>query len=199
MKVICLIFLFGGIIYLNAIEKRKEYLFMFEEKITSLLAEIDSVDQQTCMKILSNIDVERNNVSGILLTKLGTVNSINEKAALIYLIGRYKLDDCVNDLIQYIDFNTGDKPMKGPLPLWEQYPAMEALINIGLPSINPVIELLSKETDKERCELALKILRYLKDAEFGKFILEEAIKKEEEKGRKSLLENALKKYCSLYY
>ena len=62
--------------------------------------------------------------------------------------------------------------MKGPLPLWERYPAMEALIHIGLPAIVPLQELLATEKDDLRRDLAVKVIRYVYGEEQARFILE---------------------------
>ena len=58
----------------------------------------------------------------------------------------------------------------GPEPLWEQYPAMEALITMGKPSVPAAIELLAADKSDLRRNLAVKVIRYVEGADVAEFV-----------------------------
>ncbi|MBC8471624.1 MAG: hypothetical protein H8D56_19350 [Planctomycetes bacterium] len=175
----------------DVMNTRKGDVKVIEQEIMELMRRLDTLDERSRMMLLSQADEQRDELLGILLKHIGTSESKNVQAAAIYLIGRHHLSGGVHELVQRIDFSPGGQPMRGPEPLWEQYPAMEALINIGLPSIPATLELLATETINLRRYLAVKVIRYATDAEIAKFILERAWKNESEPARKANLQDAL--------
>ena len=164
---------------------------VIEQEVMELMGELDTLDEKSLMKHLSKVDEQRNELLGVLLKHLGTSTSINVQAAAIYLIGRHRLSDGVGELIKRIDFDTGGQPKRGARPLWERYPAMEALITIGRPSVRATVELLATDTNDLRRNLAVKVVRYVEDAEVARFILERAHASESDPSRKANLKDAL--------
>ena len=131
-----------------------------------LMKRLDTLDERSRMKLLSTVDQQRNELLGVLLTQLGTSPSKNVRAGAIYLIGRNRLSDGVDELARWIDFAPGsDQKIPEPEPLWEKYPAMEALITIGKPSVKPALELLATDADDTRRTLAVKVIRYVEGAD----------------------------------
>jgi len=188
---VIVVLLIGFVEILNAINHRKGEVKMIEQQVMELMKQLDTLDEPSRMKLLSQVDEQRNELLGVLLKHIGTSESKNVQAAAIYLIGRHHLSDGVQELVQRIDFAPGGRPTRGPEPLWEQYPAMEALITIGWPSVQAAVELLAVETDDLRRDLAVKVIRYATDAEVAKFILERAHKIESDPTRKGNLQDAL--------
>ena len=165
---------------------------MIEQQIMELMRTLDTLDEHSQMKLLSQVDEQRYELLGILLKHLGTSPSKNVQAAAIYLIGRHRLSEGVQELIQRIDFEPGGQFMwKNAEPLWERYPAMEALITIGRSSIRHAVELLATEGHNLRRELAVKVIRYVEDAEIAQFILQKAHDAENDISRKANLKEAL--------
>lgn len=164
---------------------------VIEQEVMELMRELDTLDERSLMKHLSKVDEQRNELLGVLLKHLGTSSSINVQAAVIYLIGRHRLSDGVGELIKRIDFDTGGQPKRGARPLWERYPAMEALITIGRPTVSATVELLATDTNDLRRNLAVKVVRYVEDAEVARFILEQAHASESDPSRKANLKDAL--------
>lgn len=175
----------------NGVVGKKGDMKVIEQEVMGLMKKLDTLDERSRMKLLSQADEQRNELLGVLLKHLGTSPSKNVQAAAIYLIGRHHLSGGVAELIRCIDFDPGRERQPGPEPLWEQYPAMEALITIGWPSVPAVIELLATETDNLRRDLAVKVIRYATKSEVAKFILEEAHKIESDPNRKGNLQDAL--------
>jgi hypothetical protein len=154
---------------------------------------LDSMDESSRNKLLSQVDQNRAALLGALLKQLGSSPSKNVQAAAIYLIGRNRLSDGVGELIRRIDFDAEAEPRKHAEPLWERYPAMEALVTIGLPSVQPSLQLLASERDDLRRDLAAKVIRYVEGSEVAKFILERAVTSETDAVRKANLADALRR------
>lgn len=191
MYVVGIVFLIGVVKGCNGIDDKKGEVKVIEQEILALMRKLDTLDEPSRMKLVSQVDEQRNELLGVLLKHLGTSESKNVQTAAIYLIGRHRLSDGVAQLIHCIDFDTGGQPQFSALPLWERYPAMEALIAIGWPSIPAAIELLAMDTDDVRRDLAVKVIRYITDGEIAKFILERAWTNESEPSRKTNLQDAL--------
>ena len=172
-------------------DDRQGETHMIEQQVMDLMKKLDTLDERSRTKLLSQVDEQRNELLGVLLKHLGTSSSKNVQAGAIYLIGRHRLADGVNELIRRIDFDPGRQPQPGPEPLWEQYPAMEALITIGKPSVRGATELLATDQNDLRRSLAVKVIRYIEGADVAEFILQKAGAAERDRTRKTLLQDAL--------
>jgi len=170
---------------------------MTPQQTADLMSKLDKMDERSQMSLLSQVDRERSETLGLLLKYLGPHSSINVQAAAIYLIGRNRLSDGVPELVRRIDFDTGAEPKKTAEPLWERYPAMEALITIGSPSVRPSVELLATDPNEVRRNLAVKVIRYVEGPEVAKFILERAIAAESEPKRRANLSDGMKRLQTL--
>jgi len=170
---------------------------MIDQQTVDLMKRLDTLDERTRMKLLSQVDEQRTELLGVLLKHLGTSSSPSVQAAAIYLIGRHRLADGVTELVRRIDFDAGGQPQRGPEPLWERYPAMEALITIGKPSVQPTMELLATNSNDLRRNLAVKVIRYVEGAEVAQFILQKTAANERDQTRKALLEDALRRLQKL--
>lgn len=164
---------------------------MIDQQIAELMNQLDALDEPSRMRLVSTVDEQRNALLGTLLKHLGTSTSKDVQAAAIYMIGRHHLSDGVAELISRIDFDAGQQSEPGPEPLWEQYPAMEALITIGKPSVPAALELLATDTNDLRRSLAVKVIRYVEGPEISEIIVQKASEHETDAGRKSQLRDAL--------
>ncbi len=175
----------------RAADGRKGEKTVIEQQVMEMMNKLDTLDDRARMKVLSHVDEQRNELLGVLLKHLGTSSSKDVQAAAIYLIGRHRLSEGVSDLIRRIDLDTGERGLAKSLPLWDRYPAMEALITIGRPSVLPAVEVLATETNDLRRDLAVKVVRYAEDAGVAKFILERALSAEKDPNRVAKLKDAL--------
>jgi len=160
------------------------------QELTDMMKQLDTLDERSRMRLLSQVDEQRREMLAVLVKHLDTSRSQNVKAAAIYLIGRYRLSDGVNELIKRLDFDSGARPARGPEPLWEQYPAVEALITIGQPSVPAVKELLATDPNDLRRSLAVKVLRYVEGPDVADFILRNAQANETDAARNANLSEA---------
>ena len=170
---------------------------MIEQEVMDLMKKLDTMDERSRMKFISQVDEQRNQLLGVLLKHLGTNPSKQVQAAAIYLIGRHHLTDGVTELIRRIDFDPGRQALPGAEPLWEQYPALEALITIGKPSIPATLDLLATEHDDLRRSLAVKVVRYVEGPEVAEFILQKAQAAQSDAARKALLKDGLARLSKL--
>ena len=152
---------------------------------------LDTLDERSRMELLSQVDEQRQELLLILLKYLDTSCSVNVQAAAIYLMGRHRLSEGIEELIRRIDFDAGENLLLSALPLWDRYPAMEALINIGQPAVPAAVELLAKDMNDLRRDLAVKVIRYVEDAEIARFILARAQSNEPDQNRKANLQDAI--------
>jgi hypothetical protein len=85
----------------------------------------------------------------------------NDKEVLaIYLLGQLRPSDtnAITFLIENIDLKALKMDPPSGLARWGEYPAREALSNIGQPAINPLIEALPNEGKELRRQLIWKTL-----------------------------------------
>jgi hypothetical protein len=88
----------------------------------------------------------------------------NNKVPAIYLLGELRPHDenSIDVLIENIDLKSPPNPLLAPLR-WGEYPAEEALVKIGKPAINPILNHLPAETNELRrylmCEVVKQVLR----------------------------------------
>ncbi len=170
---------------------------MIGQQLTDVMKQLDTLDERSRMELLSQVDEQRSEMLAVLVKHLDTSSSKNVRAAAIYLIGRYRLSDGVDQLIQHIDFDSGATPSRGPEPLWEQYPAVEALITIGQPSVPAVMDLLASDRNHLRRDLAVKVLRYVEGPDVADFLLRNSQAKEKDAQRRANWRDALERLRKL--
>jgi len=170
---------------------------MIDRRVMEMMSKLDSLDDRSLMELLSQVDEQRGELHAALVNQLRTSPSTRVQASAIYLMGRNRLSESVQDLIQRIDFAPETKPWVGSEPLWEKYPAMEALITIDLPSVAPSIELLATDSNDLRRSLAVKVIRYVEGPDVARFVLEKAYQKENDPSRKPKLKDALARFDEL--
>jgi len=164
---------------------------MIGQQIMELMKKLDTLDERSRMDLCSQVDEQRDELLTVLIRYLNTTTSASIKTATIYLIGRHRLLNGVKELIKQIDFDSESQSRGSPLPLWGQYPAMEALINIGQPAIPAAVDLLATDINDLRRDLAVKVIRYVEDAETAKFILARVHAGEIDPNRKANLQDAI--------
>lgn len=142
-------------------------------------------------------------VDSILVTKTKKINgqyiadlvhqlrdvrlSNDKKVFVIYLLGELSPPGAssIEALIEYIDLKATKLEPKGRISvqLWGEYPAEEALIKMGLPTVNPILNHLAIEKDTLRRHLMCEVLIRVEgkkglnfNAAEGKHVAEDQIK-----------------------
>jgi hypothetical protein len=169
---------------------------MIEEQIMTLMRKLDRLSTKDQMKLLSEAHAQRQELTLTLLKALEDESSHETQLAAIYLMGCHRLIEGVQDLVQRIDFKSVVGKIR-PMPIWSEFPSLDALINIGRPVISATLELLATESDDLRRDLAVKVIRYVEDSEIAQLILERAHMNEPDADRKTKLKDALRRLAQL--
>lgn len=87
--------------------------------------------------------------------------SSDNKTLAIYLLGELQPKDtnAIEFLIENIDFKATKIEPPNSFPRWGKYPAEEALITIGKPVVNPILDHIPKEDNEFRRQLMCDVLR----------------------------------------
>lgn len=171
---------------------------MKESNVQDLLAQLDSADDQERMEILGREDERRNKLLTELVYALDTDPSRHVQSGAIYLIGRHRLSPGAEELVRRIDFDTGQPERRiSPMPLWGQYPAIEALIAIGRPVVPHLMELLGTESSATRRDLAIRVLVGVEDQDIADLIIRRAQAAEADSGKRAKLKDALARLAKL--
>jgi hypothetical protein len=122
----------------------------------------------------------------------------NNKTLAIYLLGILHPSDStsIEVLIESIDFQTSKfDPKTGPMR-WGQYPAEEALVKIGKPVVDPILEHLAAETNELRRHLMCQVLRQVEGKETAQDQIKQRLGSESDSIKQSNLQSALKEFES---
>jgi hypothetical protein len=112
----------------------------------------------------------------------------------VHVLGESRDPSAVDALVKHL--NTGRNIEEGfdssawPSS-WGPNTVASALINIGKPSVPPVLDVLAETTDTEIARQCGLIIRSVEGKEVGRFILEKAIEREENPQKRANLERAV--------
>jgi hypothetical protein len=111
----------------------------------------DETRKRICPEYIANLvtEIQRGNLSD------------DKKTLAVYLLGElHPIDtNSIEVLIGCIDFKTIKLDGKTRFSRWGQYPAKEALIKIGKPVIDPILNHLPDETNPLRRQLMCDVLK----------------------------------------
>ena len=118
----------------------------------------------------------------------------NQKARFCaaYLLGLYRYPEAVNHLAAKITMENDDEVLpQGKMARWGRYPAVEALIRIGKPSVAAMLRNLASSSDQHVRALSARVIFYVEGEQIGRLIVENAIAKEDDSVKKKNLEASL--------
>ena len=121
-------------------------------------------------------------------------NDQQTKAFSLFLVGKYHLVELAGDVNDSISMQDKNEYMKDPMWIWGPYPAVDALIEIGLPSVRYMIENLSEKNDKDVRRRSLEVMIGFsghQDIELANFFLLRALKEENDPKKQKNLSDAL--------
>lgn len=148
-----------------------------ESSLPDRIASLDRMPDLDRTMLLHELALERQEVFETLIAKL---NSKRLEARLLaaYLLGMYRMDQAAPHLARYIRM-TDDKRSEG-VPdfwFWGKYPAAEALVAIGQPSVPYLIDNLAESDDELIRSLSLGAILKVEGEEIAKLALGEALKR----------------------
>jgi hypothetical protein len=118
----------------------------------------------------------------------------DNKTLAIFLLGTFRPTDTnsIEVLIENIDFRASKiDPLLGPAR-WGFYPAQEALIKIGSPTVNPILNHLPNETNELRLHLMCEVLRHVEGKEAAHSQIKKILADKSDSAKHANLEAALK-------
>ena len=117
--------------------------------------------------------------------------SNDTKCAAAYILGRERLAEGVPVLVANMLLHAPIQ-LDSKLPLWGEYPAVQALANIGTPAVGPMLQNLRSSDDAKTRELSLRVLRVVEGKEVAHFVLTTAAGQATEPGYRDRLVEAVK-------
>lgn len=166
---------------------------MQHHEIDDLMQRLPTLDGQAQGAALSQVEVQRAELRSRLELHAEKGSTPFVRAAAMYLMGRHRLDECVPYLLRHIEFDAPHEVPSHREPLWERYPAIEALVHIGKPSVLSTVDMLAEEEDDLRRNLAVRVLRGIEGTDFARQILERRMAEEDDLGRKAKLADAMER------
>jgi len=119
----------------------------------------------------------------------------DSKHLSILLLGELRATEAIEVLFENLTYGNPLNVTKWyPPPPWENYPALGALIKIGMPALPGALELLKTSEDERERENCYWLIRQVLGIETGRFVVASAVREERDPERKSRLEAALKKW-----
>ena len=119
-----------------------------------------------------------------------------KKVLVIYILGclRPKDEDSVEVLIENIDLKAPHLDPAYGIPRWGEYPAEEALVRIGVPAIDPILNHLPNEGNALRRHLMCGVLKdkHVEGKEAANNRLKERLAREPDPSKRVNLELSLK-------
>jgi hypothetical protein len=111
-----------------------------------------------------------------LLGQLHYAKTGEQKTIVIFLLGRLRAKEAIDDLVKMIDFRAAYFDPKTRFARWGEYPAQEALQKIGTPCEISVLDALGKEKSELRRKLFLEVLRNVYGPKICLLVLDDASK-----------------------
>lgn len=113
------------------------------------------------------------------------------KLYVIYFLGELRAADATSVLLENIDFVTPFVDKKGGIGRWGMYPAQEALVKVGTPALNMIVDKLPIEPKEERRQLMCTVMADVIGPATAIFMLQQAAAIEADKARKANLDDAI--------
>jgi hypothetical protein len=118
-------------------------------------------------------------------------SSKDVKACAAYLLGQYRIAEAVQNLAAAITLDMGFGIQKRER-LWGQYPVVQALVQIGQPSVPYMVRNLEESDDAKMRELSLKVVRHVVGPETAAFLMKRAMEEQEDAEKRDRLNSALR-------
>lgn len=118
----------------------------------------------------------------------------DNKTLAIYFLGTFRPSDTnsIETLIEDIDFRSSKVEVNLGPARWGMYPAKEALIKIGKPVVNPILEHLITENNELRRHLMCEVLKRVEGQETAQSQIKQRLVGESDSIKQANLEAALK-------
>jgi hypothetical protein len=158
------------------------------------LTELEKLTEKEKITLVRDSNQNLHHIQEILVSKLGS-EDMEVKFYAAYLLGAYRFPQAADRLAK--DIALEDK-VRSREPrhsewIWDLYPAMEALVKIGNPSIGAVIRNLEESDNAKIRDLSLKVIYHIekRDKDIVELRLKKVLDAQKDSKRKARLQSAL--------
>jgi hypothetical protein len=168
------------------------------------LKNLESLTYEEREKWLSNTSTSLRDLQSAVIKELKRSQSDDARACLAFLLGRYRSVEAAEPLSKMIGLKNPSYDRFPGLPLVGAYPAYDALVRIGTPSLRFMVKNLESSDDKTERDLSAQVIwrvlgtafdnttRGKKGKELARLFLCKAIEWQSDPAKKKNLESALK-------
>jgi len=139
---------------------------------------------------LSDLEKERHAILEGLLVGLGSEHE-QIRFCSAYLLGHYRFNQAAGSLADVVTMENPELTRNTREQRWGRYPAVEALIRLGKPSVPPMISNLETSDDEHVRGLSARVIYHVEGPELARIVVEMAITKQPDPVKKKRLETAL--------
>ena len=147
-----------------------------EKDLVALGIRLGEASSAKEMDVLARSAAEQRSLFvGRLIKLLQTSGSKDAKIRACYLLGEFRAERAVDEVLKHIDLKAEAQEDAGKISLWSLYPCVDALSHIGKPAEKAILELISTSDKKESRDLALRALVHIEGRKVARVILEEQL------------------------
>ncbi len=140
-------------------------------------------------KQLAALTQEFRDLEMALIGELDKANSVEQKSAVVFLMGWYRSIVCLRVLAENVTLEYESTELEDKKPLWGRYPAVEALTKIGKAANWHMFRNIETGKDTEFRRLSCEVILRIEGPKVARFILELELKKtKDETGRQRFQE-----------
>lgn len=162
---------------------------MSNQDIAGHWSELDNSSEVKRLFLIQSHLRDMQQIQKILLSELDSKDD-DLKFFAVYLLGKYRFSEAADKLASMITLQDIN-PQKSE-KLWRGFPAEDALISIGNPSIPAVIRNLAESDDIKVRKLSLRVIYYIdNDKDIVQLRLQKALKAETNSQKQARLLSAL--------
>ena len=156
--------------------------------MTQLDSESPEVRARATAEILKRRDVEIDALMQLLERKLAGDDRQGTVKDVMLLLGKLRAVRAVPLLVRNLTYEAFYKNTKRPQITQDLYPAVNALIDIGEPSLNPVLERVRNEDDPTVARTGAAVIRGILGERVASILVKEEAAAEHDANRKRRLE-----------
>ena len=156
------------------------------------IPKLASLKSDERMRLLEQVSGEFADVKSGLISQLDESDPKAVIFSVAFLLGTFREEQSVHHLSKFIAIKS-DRPLLPDrrMPIWGDYPVVEALISIGNRAIPEMLKNIESSDDEKVRELSAKVIRYVDGPEIAKFRLEKAIERQSDPAKKARLTAAM--------
>ncbi|MDZ4821228.1 MAG: hypothetical protein SGJ20_19885 [Planctomycetota bacterium] len=152
------------------------------------------IDLKTLQRLTANnleeqlklFENERARTRAILFQSLADEN-LEVRCAAAFLLGYYRDEDAVHSLGQHLTLEYKSDRLWKRLPRYGTYPAVEALVRIGKPSVREMLRILETSDDAHERALAARVIYYVEGDDLARLVVGFAAERQKDPAKKEKL------------